>query len=58
MTLIMYSKPFETALITRKVQEICKLVSIKEYKGRIIADCSEARQDEIGHLVKKTGKLD
>ena len=53
MILIIYSKPFETALITKKVQEICKLVSIKEYMGRILADCSEARLDEIGRLVKK-----
>ncbi len=53
MILIIYSKPFETAFLARKAREICKLVSVEESAGRILADCSEASLDNISYLIEK-----
>ncbi|MCE4615064.1 MAG: hypothetical protein F7B60_06020 [Desulfurococcales archaeon] len=54
IVLILYSKPYETALLSRLSQDKCRLVNAEESIGRILVDCSGANLDKVRQLLVKT----
>jgi hypothetical protein len=53
IVLIIYSKPYETAFLTKTIQEKCRLVRVEEGLGRILADCTSTDINELKELLEK-----